>query len=122
MAFGDVLKEANEHKGPSLIIAYSPCIEHGIKKGMEHSLEDAKLATECGYFLTLRYKPDEEKLYLDSKNPDFSKYEEFLMNENRYVNLKRINEDNANALLEQQKNWAIKRYEYYKRLDISDNI
>ena len=112
-----VLKEANEHNGPSIIIAYSPCIEHGIKNGMEHSLDDAKLASECGYFLTLRYKPSEEKLYLDSKNVDFSKYEEFLMKENRYVNLKRVNKEEALDILEKQKEWSIKRYEYYKRLD-----
>jgi len=117
-----VLKEANEHDGPSLIIAYSPCIEHGIRKGMEHSLDDAKLATECGYFLTFRYKPSEEKFYLDSKTPDFSKYEEFLMNENRYVNLKRVNEDIAEDMLERQKEWAMKRFDYYSRLDVSNDI
>ena len=117
-----VLKEASEHKGPSIVIAYSPCIEHGIKNGMEHSLDDAKLATECGYFLTFRYKPSEEKFYLDSKNVDFSKYEEFLMNENRYINLKRVNENEASELLENQKEWSIKRFNYYNRLDISNNI
>ena len=84
---------------------------------MEHSLDDAKLASECGYFLTLRYKPSEEKFYLDSKNVDFSKYEEFLMKENRYVNLKRVNKEEALDILEKQKEWSIKRYEYYKRLD-----
>lgn len=117
-----VLKEASSHNGPSIVIAYSPCIEHGIRKGMEHSLDDSKLATECGYFLTMRYKPDEEKFYLDSKNVDFSKYEEFLMNENRYANLKRVNEGNASSVLKAQKDWAVKRYEYYKRLDIDNNI
>ena len=114
-----VLKEANEHKGPSLIIAYSPCIEHGIKKGMEYSLENAYLATKCGYFLTLRYKPDEERLYLDSKDVDFSLYDEFLSNENRYVNLKRVNKDASLEILMEQKENAIKRFNYYKRL--SDN-
>ena len=87
-----------------------------------NSLDDSKLASECGYFLTFRYKPDEEKFYLDSKNVDFSKYEEFLMNENRYVNLKRVNEAEASKLLEEQKQWAIRRYEYYKRLDVRDNV
>ena len=116
-----VLKEASSYDGPSIVIAYSPCIEHGIKRGMEHSLDDSKLATECGYFLTFRYNPIEEKFYLDSKTPDFSKYEEFLMNENRYVNLKRVNSEEADRLLEEQKNWAIKRYEYYKKLDSENN-
>ena len=52
-----VLKEASEYNGPSLIIAYSPCIEHGIKSGMEHSQSNAYLATKCGYFLTFHYSP-----------------------------------------------------------------
>jgi pyruvate-ferredoxin/flavodoxin oxidoreductase len=110
------LKEANEHNGPSLIIAYSPCIEHGIRKGMEYSLENGSLATKCGYFLTFRYKPDEEKLYLDSKNVDFSLYDEFLSNENRYVNLKRVNPENAHKILSEQKEYPMKRFNYYKRL------
>ena len=111
-----VLKEANAYNGPSLIIAYSPCIEHGIRKGMEYSLENSALATKCGYFLTFRYKPDEERLYLDSKNVDFSLYDEFLSGENRYVNLKRVNADNAQEILNEQKEYAIKRFNYYKRL------
>ena len=77
-------KEADEHNGPAIIIAYCPCVEHGIKKGMEHSLDDAKLATTCGYFLTFRYNPDNEKFTLDSKDIDDTKYDEFLSNENRY--------------------------------------
>ena len=112
-----VLKEASLHQGPSLVIAYSPCIEHGIRKGMEYSLENASLATKCGYFLTFRYKPEEEKFYLDSKNIDFSLYDEFLSGENRYQNLKRANPEQAQDILEEQKKWAMKRYEYYKRLD-----
>ena len=111
-----VLKEASEHNGPSLVIAYSPCIEHGIKSGMEHSQSNAYLASKCGYFLTFRYNPSEGKLTLDSKEPDFDKYEEYLMTENRFANLKRVNKDNANEILESQKNWAINRYNYYKRI------
>lgn len=110
------LKEANEHNGPSLIIAYSPCIEHGIKKGMEYSLLNSSLATECGYFLTFRYKPSEEKLYLDSKDVNFSKYSEFLSGENRYVNLKRVNPEHADRILAEQKDAAVKRFNYYKKL------
>jgi pyruvate-ferredoxin/flavodoxin oxidoreductase len=79
------LHEANNHNGPSIIIAYAPCIEHGIKTGMEHSLDDAKLATECGYFLTFRYNPDNETFTLDSKDVDDTKYDLFLSNENRYA-------------------------------------
>ena len=110
------LKEANEHNGPSIIIAYAPCIEHGIKTGMEHSLDDAKLATTCGYFLTFRYNPDTKVFTLDSKDIDDSKYDEFLSNENRYANLKKVNPDDADRLLNLQKEWAKNRYEYYSKL------
>jgi len=110
------LQEANNHNGPSLIIAYAPCIEHGIKKGMEHSLDDACLASKCGYFLTFRYNPDNLTFSLDSKDVDFDKYEEFLSNENRYANLKKVNPDEANKLMEMQKEWAMKRFDYYSKL------
>lgn len=111
-----VLKEASEHNGPSLVIAYSPCIEHGIKSGMEHSQSNGYLATKCGYFLTFRYNPNDGKFTLDSKDPEFDKYEEYLMTENRFANLKRVNKDNADVILNNQKEWAIKRYNYYKKL------
>lgn len=111
-----VLKEASLHNGPSLVIAYSPCIEHGIKSGMEHSQSNAYLASKCGYFLTFRYNPSEGKLTLDSKDVDFDKYEDYLMTENRFANLKRVNKENAEEILNNQKNWAINRYNYYKKL------
>ena len=117
-----VLEEANKHNGPSLVIAYSPCIEHGIKNGMEHSQTNAYLASECGYFLTFRYNPIEGKFILDSKNVEFDKYDEFLMTENRYASLKKIDEDVCNSILSEQKNWAISRYNYYKKLEEIDNI
>lgn len=110
------LQEANNHKGPSIIIAYAPCIEHGIKSGMEHSLDDAKLATECGYFLTFRYNPDTNVFSLDSKEVDYEKYDSFLSNENRYANLKKVNPEDADALLNMQKEWAKNRYDYYSKL------
>lgn len=111
-----VLKEADEHNGPSLVIAYSPCIEHGIKNGMEYSLGDSHLATECGYFPIFRYSPEKEKFYLDSKKVDFSLYDTFLEGENRYLNLKRINPMGADAILADQKDNAMKRYRYYQKL------
>ena len=111
-----VLKEASEHNGPSLVIAYSPCIEHGIKTGMEHSQSNGYLASECGYFLTFRYNPKEGKLIMDNKEPNFDKYEDFLMTENRFANLKRVNKENADDVLNKQKEWAINRYNYYKKL------
>ena len=114
-----VLEEANNHNGPSIVIAYAPCIEHGIKSGMEHSLDDAKLATLCGYFLTFKYNPDTDIFTLDSKNIDESLYDKFLSNENRYANLKKVNPDAAEELLNRQKEWSQKRYEYYHKLDKS---
>ena len=110
------LKEASSYDGPSIIICYSPCIEHGIKSGMEHSQSNAYLATECGYFITFRYNPSTGKLVLDSKNPDFNKYEDYLMTENRFANLKNVNSDSANEILEEQKKWAMNRFNYYKRI------
>ena len=110
------LQEANNHRGPSIIIAYAPCIEHGIKTGMEHSLNDAYLASKCGYFLTFRYNPDTKIFSLDSKDIDYEKYDEFLANENRYANLKKVNPDGAKELIEKQKEWAKDRYNYYSKL------
>ena len=83
---------------------------------MEHSLDDSKLATECGYFLTFRYNPDTETFTLDSKNVDYSKYDTFLTNENRYANLKKVNPEEAQCLLDMQKEWAKNRYNYYSKL------
>ena len=110
------LKEASEHNGPSLIIAYSPCIEHGIKTGMQHSQSNGYLATKCGYFLTFRYNPDTKKLILDSKEPDFDKYEQYLTTENRFASLMRKDKERAELLLREQKEWAISRYNYYKKI------
>jgi len=111
-----VMKEAMEHEGPSIIIAYSPCIEHGIKTGMSHSIEEEKLASEVGYTLLMRYNPKEEKLYLDNKEPNFDNYEKFLDNETRYNALKIKDKELAKVLLEEQIANAKKRYAYYKDL------
>ena len=110
------IQEAESYEGPSIIIAYTPCIAHGIKGGMENSVNEQKLATECGYFPIFRYNPMEEKLYLDSKEPNFDLYEEFLNNETRYAMLKVVNPDKAKELLEANKKEAIRRYNYYKKL------
>lgn len=110
------IKEASLHNGPSLIIAYSPCIEHGIKTGMQHSQSNGYLATKCGYFLTFRYNPDTKKFSLDSKEPEFDKYKDYLMTENRFASLVRKDKERASLLLEEQKQWAIDRYNYYKKI------
>ncbi len=97
-------KEAESYDGPSLIIAYSPCMEHGIKGGLANHQKQQKRAVECGYFNLLRYDPrmtDEGKnpLTLDSKTPDFSKFQEFLLSENRFAQLKKVNFDHAEDLM-----------------------
>ena len=111
-----VLREAALYNGPSIVIAYCPCISHGIEGGMTNSLDMSKLATDCGYAPTFHYNPLEEKFYLDSKNVDFDLYEEFLNKQTRYSMLKKINPKYADELLKQNKDNAIKRYEYYKSL------
>ncbi len=110
------LKEAVEHNGPSIVIAYTPCISHGIKGGMENSVEMEKMATASGYYPIFRYNPDTNIFTLDSKNVDFDLYEEFLMKQTRYAMLNAINPNHAKELLANQKEEAIKRYEYYKIL------
>ena len=114
-------EEAAQHKGPSIVIAYTPCIEHGIIGGMGNSHSITKMATDCGYFPTFRYNPDTKVFTLDSKNVDFDKYQEFLDAQNRYRMLKDINPTDAEKLLEGNKNNAKKRYEYYKQLDEETN-
>ena len=110
------IKEAFMHDGPSIIICYAPCIEHGIKGGMSCSLKEGKLAATVGYNLLMRYNPDDNKLYLDSKEPDFDRYDEFLSNEVRYNSLKKVNKEEAEELLEINKNNSIDRYNYYKKV------
>lgn len=109
-------KEAKEHNGPSIIIAYSPCLEHGIKGGLGNSINEEKMAVEVGYTTLLRYVPEEEKLYIDSKEPDFTKYEEFLSNEVRYKSLKVKDSKLAEEMLKENKAEAIKRYQSYLKI------
>ncbi len=108
------LKEAEAHNGPSIVIAYSPCVEHGIKGGLSCTNKEQALAVEVGYQLLMRYHPEENKLYLDSKEPNFDAYESFLDNETRYQALKIKDENLAKELLEMNKQNAIKRYQEYK--------
>ena len=109
-------KEAHDHKGPSIIICYSPCVEHGIKNGMINSISEEKKAVKCGYTMLMRYLPSEEKLYIDSKEPDFTEYIDFLSNERRFKTLMEKDKDRAEALLNEQVNDAKKRYSYYKKI------
>lgn len=107
-------KEAENHDGPSIIIAYSPCIEHGIKSGCANKEE--KLVVEAGYTLLMRYNPDEKKLYLDSKEPKYDKLDELWNNETRFNALKIKDEKLAEELLNLQKESLKERYEYYKEI------
>ena len=119
------IKEAEAHQGPSIIIAYSPCINHGIKKGMSQSQTEMKLATECGYWPIFRYNPSLEKLgknplQLDSKEPKWEKYEEYLTGEVRYQTLTKSNPEEAKVLFESNKKEAQKRWRQYKRMAALD--
>lgn len=110
------MKEAENYHGPSIIIAYAPCISHGIEGGLKNSLSVSSLATKCGYYPIFRYNPENQKLVLDSKNPDFEQYEDFLNLQNRYRILKTINPDEADQMLEDNKKEAMKKYQFYEKL------
>ena len=109
-----VLLEAEAYDGPSIIIAYAPCIAQKIVEGMK-SIKEEKKATSSGYFPLFHYNPNEDKFYLDSK-ADFSKYYEFLLGEDRYKKIKVYNEDESEELLKQNKKDAEERYNYYESL------
>lgn len=114
-------KEAEEYKGPSLIIAYSPCISHGLRKGMGHAQDEEKFAVECGYWHLWRYNPMLEEegknpFTMDSKDPDWSKFQSFLGSEVRYTALQKSNPSEANELYEAAQNNAMWRWKSYKRL------
>ena len=116
----NAFKEANNHKGPSIIIAYAPCINHGIISGMKNSIKEEKLAVESGYWPLFRYNPEEDKLLLDYKNPNFDKYNEFLENENRYKMTKSVNQNNFEKMVQNNKEKAINTFKYYKNLSKKD--
>lgn len=115
------ITEAEAYDGPSLIIAYAPCINHGIRKGMGSSQLEGKLAVACGYWANWRYNPTlvaagKNPFVLDSKEPDFSKFQEFLMGEVRYSSLKRNFPDKAQELFEKTQHDAEDRINGYKIL------
>ncbi len=119
--FFKALKEAEEYPGPSCIIAYSPCISHGLRDGMGKTQEQMKLAVECGYWHNFRYNPMLEKegqnpFVLDSKEPDFAKFQDFLMSEVRYSSLVQTFPDDAKVLFKEAEENAKWRYNYYKRM------
>lgn len=116
---------AEAYDGPSLIIAYSPCIAHGIKGGLSQSGGQGELATKCGYWPTYLYDPrllkeGQNPLKITSKEPDWSLYEEFLLNEVRYNSLKKTNPEHADELQAKNKADAQRRYRQLKRLSLAD--
>ena len=113
------LKEANDYPGPSIVIAYAPCISHGIKGGMSNSISIEKLAVDSGYFPTFRRHPI-NGFTLDSKKVDFDKYEEFLNLQTRYSMLKSVNKEDSEELLKENKENAKERYKYYSSLQKVD--
>ena len=117
----NAIKEAEAYDGPSLVIAYAPCINHGLKAGMGLSQKEEKLAVECGYWHLYRYNPalegtDKNPFSLDSKEPDWSKFQDFLKGEVRFASLYKMYPDSAEELLQKTEEFAKIRLETYKRL------
>ncbi len=115
------IKEAEAYPGPSLVICYAPCINHGIKIGMGHSQQEEKLAVDCGYWHLWRFNPAEEEagqngFHLDSKEPDWSKFQNFIMGEVRYNSLLKTFPEEAKELFAKTEQFAKLRYEGYKKL------
>jgi pyruvate-ferredoxin/flavodoxin oxidoreductase len=119
------LREAEAYPGPSMIIAYSPCINHGLRHGMDKSQEEQKLAVDAGYWHLYRYNPLLEKegknpFELDSKEPDWTKFQDFLNSEVRYTSLKKAFPKEASELFVAAEQNALWRYNSYKRLALMD--
>ena len=117
----NAIKEAEAYDGPSLIIAYAPCINHGLKAGMGLSQKEEKLAVDCGYWQLYRYNPelegtDKNPFTLDSKEPDWTKFQDFLKGEVRFASLYKLFPDKAEELLQKTEEFAKVRLETYKRL------
>ncbi len=118
------IREAEAYPGPSLIIAYSPCIAHGLRS-MGRTQEEEKLAVECGYWHLYRYNPQLEEegknpFQLDSKEPDWSKFQGFLNSEVRYTALKKSFPKEADELFQASEASAKWRYRSYLRMNHSD--
>ena len=114
------IAEAEAYDGPSLIIAYAPCINHGLKVGMGCSQLEEKRAVECGYWATYRYNPElkeqgKNPFILDSKEPT-ANFRDFLMGEVRFSSLQKMFPDTAEALFEKTEKDAKTRLDGYKKL------
>jgi pyruvate-ferredoxin/flavodoxin oxidoreductase len=116
------LIEAEQFNGPSLIISYVSCISHGLKGGLINSIEEQKEAVKCGYWSIFRYNPELKKLdknpfNLDFKNPDFSKMKEFMLKQDRFANLKKIDPNIADSLYSKTVEDAMDRFNFYKKMN-----
>jgi pyruvate-ferredoxin/flavodoxin oxidoreductase len=114
------IKEAEAYPGPSLIIAYAPCINHGLKLGMGKTQEEGKLAVASGYWHLYRYNPlleaeGQNPFQIDSKEPDWSKFQDFIMSEVRYSSLKKAFPAEAGELFKAAEDNAKWRYKSYVR-------
>ncbi|MCI8513155.1 MAG: pyruvate:ferredoxin (flavodoxin) oxidoreductase [Lachnospiraceae bacterium] len=115
------IAEAEAYPGPSLVICYAPCINHGIKKGMSKAQTEEKLAVESGYWYNFRYNPElaaagKNAFSLDSKAPNFDGYKEFLNGEVRYNSLVRANPERAERLFDLSEGYAKERYAHLQKL------
>ena len=115
------LKEAESYDGPSLILAYSPCISQGIKGGLVNHQKSQKAATECGYWPIFRFDPrlaeqGKNPLQLDCPDPDFDKYQDYLLSQTRYSQLPKVNPTEAESLLAANKAYAVKRWAKLKKM------
>jgi pyruvate-ferredoxin/flavodoxin oxidoreductase len=115
------IREAEAYDGPSLIIAYSPCISHGLKSGMGTAQAEQQRAVECGYWHLYRYNPmleaeGKNPFQLDSKEPDWTKFQDFLLGEVRYNSLKKVFPKEAEELFAAAEENAKWRYMNYRRM------
>ncbi|MGI6722399.1 MAG: pyruvate:ferredoxin (flavodoxin) oxidoreductase [Anaerovoracaceae bacterium] len=113
--------EAERHHGPSIIICYSPCINHGIRGGLTRTQSHIKDAVDCGYWHLYRYNPDlkeegKNPFMLDSKEPNMEGFRDFILNQVRYSSLLKEFPERAEALFEKTESDAKDRYEGYKKL------
>ncbi len=121
------VREAEAYPGPSVIIAYSPCINHGLRHGMGKTQEQSNLAVECGYWSLFRYNPlleneGKNPFILDSKEPDWSKFQDFLHSEVRFTSLKKAFPKEAAELFsaaEENARWRIRSYQRLAGMDFS---
>ena len=117
------LKEAESYNGPSLVICYAPCANHGIKGGLANSMKQEKKAVECGYFQLFRYDPrlvaeGKPGLTIDMKEPDYSQFRDFIMTETRFSQLPKVNPEHAEELLTKAEKYAQDRWNRIKKFGL----